>query len=237
MKISSLAVAIFLTLEPSAGFSAAVSTSNKCETVKSIDPSNLSQQAMLDVILASSLVEATTRSLVGGGINVTYRETLERNAPLEQAIPGIHNAMIEAATNAGLAQADLDLKSKLEEARTALARDIPTAKLSRIYYVMEPLTRCNQGFNLQFNKGDTAAAALDRALTNFRSPEVDSRVKQVVREPGMNAALDKALTIIEQYQRSMSAVSGAAAKVAIKAAQMKANEMAAARGYQPIYTP
>lgn len=189
-----------------------------------------------DTVLQAQIFESVVRQLLAGAITVTYRDKLDADRATEAAIPGIHAAMIAAATATGKALLDTQLNSSRNTGRAALISAAAAPQLARVAYPFAPFARANANTTVTFLPGDTVTSAMYRAHTRWTAaPEYEERLAMIAREPGMTVAINKTARIAETYRNELRTIAAAAIAGALAAAHERANAYAAERGFEPPY--
>lgn len=215
--------------------SASASTSPRCAPdLTATAPVGV--KAMHEVVLWSPFYEPIIRSLVKGGLGVVYRAKLAQDDAAEKMIPGLHDAMIQAALIAGLDSLERDLARAKQASSNVISSGIPFKQLARLAYLFGPFVNCNKAIQVDFLATDTTLTAADRALKSLQEDAAyQVRARKVKSKPGMADAIKLLDLESKVYQQALMAAAAAAAKAGTRAAKDHANIMAAQHGYDPFY--
>lgn len=189
-----------------------------------------------DLPLQVEIYEPFFRQSLVGGITVVYREKLDRETDIEKEFPGIHAAMIEAALAQSVPTYDADLAVAKIDARAAIHRVATPAQLSRLAFLFGPWIAANRGRPAVFQPGDTTRLAGDRWLAELVEDRgYQARLRVVSAEPSMRRLLIDIAPIMTAYQKKVGDLLGVAVQGGLQAAHVKANAIAVAKGFGPLY--
>jgi hypothetical protein len=177
--------------------------------------------------------------VVTGGCEVAYRTKLDKEPDIEQAIPGIHDRMIAAASHYCTAQ----LPAWLSEAR-ARVKDHWRAMLSpgdlhRLAALLaKPAAEAN-ALKIEVKPGETIKSAVRRADTEGPAQEADLQRRELdfARTPGGARLIQMVAAYQREWQQEIQSPQGPVKIImgGIQAAHASANEYAKEKGFEPVY--
>ena len=195
----------------------------------------------LDVLADFFLPGAPLIALIDGECRTGYRTKMSKNADdiaLEKAIPGIHDAMVAAAS----ASCNQAMAGYLASHHAAIKADwshaLAPADLARLAAMVAPATQEALDVNVDFRPGDLGADAVDRMKVTEEQDQRFTRAQQAFAQtPGGVAILNR----VSAYQAKMNASFsnpedvGAIIRAALVAAHKAANDYAKAKGFESVY--
>ena len=190
-------------------------------------------------ILANFMPRQGIRDIMIGGCTTAYRRKLDLEVDAEQALPGLHDRMIAAASKYCLANVDQTIERVRGHIKDRWRSKFSPNELHRLAVLYAPSIAAADRFRVEFKPGDTATAAMRRADPNLKIDEDDwqRRANAFAATPGGSALLIRA----DKESASMSRDIGddedlmAFMKSAFKAGHAAANAYAAEKGLEPLY--
>ncbi len=211
-------------------------------TLAQAAPTAQATDADVETLVDAFVLEKPLRDILHGGCDTAYRTKLSKSAAdqqVEQALPGIHERMVAAAS----AFCDRRIASYLTAARDRVRADIKTmwtpAERARLARLLGPAVEEAKAAHIEFREGDMATDAakrsVDPATLAAQEAGLASAQAEFARAPGGAALLDQiaayqAKTVAENNQAVQSIVVGA-----LRAAHAVANAYAREKGADPVY--
>jgi hypothetical protein len=196
-------------------------------------------------------IDVVTKFLVPNGLNAlnlsacqhSYRtklETTPSDQELEQFIPGIHDVMVDAAVRYCNKEMPIWLSAKQAEVRGNLKGELGISNAAKLSNLLADAVAAMEKVDVSVRQGETAGAAVDRAVGGTMSWEREFNLKF---SKFMATPSNKNLWgLVERYQAQLaiefeSSEKGSASVLllALSHAQQAANEYAESEGFGPPY--
>lgn len=196
-------------------------------------------EADLEVLADFFVPSDAVRRLTTGGCGVAYRTKLDKEPEVEQAIPGIHDRMVAAASEYCAASVTVWLNEAHSRARDHWRSLLSPSDLHRLAALLaKPAAEAN-ALKIEVRPGETLKSAVQRADTEGPAQEADLRRRELAfaRTPGGARLLEMVSAYQDEWQKEVQGPDGPVKilTAAIQVAHAAANEYAKEKGFEPLY--
>lgn len=188
--------------------------------------------------LADFVPKQVLRDLLVGACDVSYPAKLAEQKEVEQALPGIHERMIAAASQYCRANMDQTIEAVRIHIKDRWRSKFSPVELHQLAVLYGPSLALMSRSRVSFKPGDTAIGAVGRSAPTWHDDgDFDRRARIFVAAPGGKALLERAEQESKEISEHARDDEGLVSftKGMLRTAHEAANAYAIEKGYKALY--